>query len=105
MDLGLRYIQHIGKATTKGFLAIIALKRLRLVSPSTTRQLFRGTVALVVDYASNVWIHACRCKGLALINRMKRAGAQAIIGAFRIVATAVAQAETSISIVSERHRE
>ena len=54
LDSGLRYVQHIGKATTKGLLAAMALKRLRLVSPSTARQLFRATVALVVDYASNV---------------------------------------------------
>ena len=54
MDSGLRYVQHIGKATTKGLLAAMALKRLRLVSPSTARQLFGSTVAPVVDYASNV---------------------------------------------------
>lgn len=85
MDSGLRYVQHIGKAATKGLLAAMALKRLRLVSPSTARQLFGATVAPVVDYASNVWMHACGCKGMALINRIQRVGAQAITGAFRTV--------------------
>jgi hypothetical protein len=54
IDSGLRYVQYIGKVTTKGLLTAITLKRLRLVSPSTTRQLFGATVALVVDYVSNV---------------------------------------------------
>ena len=70
MDTQLRYKQHIAKATTKGLLAALALKRLRLVSPSTARQLFGATVAPVVDYASNVWMHTCRCKGMALMNRI-----------------------------------
>ena len=102
MDSGLRYIQHIEKATTKGLLAAMALKRLRLVSPSTARQLFGATVAPVADYASNVWMHACGCKGMALINRIQRLGAQAVIGAFRTVATAVAEAEASIRTANER---
>jgi hypothetical protein len=54
MDSQLRYKQHVSNATSKGLLAAMALKRLRLVSPSTARQLFRATVAPVVDYASNV---------------------------------------------------
>lgn len=102
MDSGLRYREHIGKATTKGLLAAMALKRLRLLSPSTARQLFGATVAPVVDYASNVWMHACGCKGMALMNRIQRIGAQAVTRAFRTVATAVAEAEASIRTVSER---
>ena len=54
MDLELRYIQHIAKAVTKGLYVAIALRRLRLVSLSTIRQLFEATVALVVDYAFNI---------------------------------------------------
>ena len=105
MDSGLRYVQHIGKATTKGLLAAMALKRLRLVSPSTARQLFGATVAPVVDYASNVWMHVCGYKGMALMNRIQRVGAQAITGAFRTVATTVAEAEAGIRTVVERHAE
>ena len=105
MDTQLRYKQHIARATTKGLLAALALKRLRLVSPQTARQLFGATVAPVVDYASSVWMHACGVKGMALMNRIQRVGAQAIIGAFRTVATAVAEAEASIRTVGERHAE
>lgn len=105
MDTQLRYKQHIAKATTKGLLAALALKRLRLVSPSMARQLFGATVAPVVDYAPNVWTHACGGKAMALMNRIQRLGAQAVTGAFRTVATAVAEAEASIRTVSERHAE
>jgi hypothetical protein len=105
MDTQLQYKQHITKATTKGLLAAGALRRLRLVSPTTARKLFGATVAPVVDYASNVWMHACGCKGLALMNRIQRLGAQAVTGAFRTVATAVAEAEASIRTVRERHAE
>jgi hypothetical protein len=66
LDSQLRYKQHITKATTKGLLAAMALKRLRLLSSSTARQLFVAIVAPVADYASNVWKHACGTKGMAL---------------------------------------
>jgi ribonuclease HI len=102
LDSQLRYKQHITKATTKGLLAAMALKRLRLLSSSTARQLFVATVAPVADYASNVWKHACGTKGMALMNRIQRIGGHAIIGAFRTVSTAVLEAEASISTVKER---
>jgi hypothetical protein len=75
IDLGLRYMQHIGKAITRGLLAAMALKRLRLVSPLTVRQLFGSTVAPVVDYTSNVWMYTCGYKGIALMNRIQKVGA------------------------------
>ena len=70
MDTQLWYRQHIVKATTKGLLAVLALRRLRLVLPLTARQLFEATVAPVVDYALNVWMHACKCKAMAVMNRI-----------------------------------
>jgi hypothetical protein len=103
MDSKLRYKQHIASAATKGLKAAIALKRLRMISPSTARQLFGSTVAPVVDYASNIWMHACRSVAMASLNRVQRVGAQAITGAFRTVAVAVAEAEASIRTVRERH--
>jgi hypothetical protein len=53
MDSGLRYKKHIARTATKGLCAALALKRLRMLSPSTARQLFNATVAPVMDYASN----------------------------------------------------
>jgi hypothetical protein len=64
MDSELRYKQHVASAATKGLTAAIALRRLRMVSPSTARQMFGATVAPVVDYASNVWMHACGGLGM-----------------------------------------
>ena len=105
MDSELRYKQHMANAATKGLTAAMALRRLRMVSPSTARQLFGATVAPVMDYASSVWMHACGGKAMASMNRVQRIGAQAITGAFRTVATAIGEAESSIRTVHERHSE
>ncbi|KAJ6439205.1 reverse transcriptase [Purpureocillium lavendulum] len=72
------------------------LRQLRMASPRMARQLFVATVAPTVDYASNVWSHACGLKEAAWLDRAQRVGAQAITGTFRTVATAVAEAEASI---------
>jgi hypothetical protein len=58
MDLELRYQGHIANAATKGLNAALALRRLKMLSPSIARQLFSATVAPVMDYASNVWMYA-----------------------------------------------
>ena len=105
MDTELRYKQHIAKAATKGLRAAMALKRLRLASPSTARQLFVATVAPVVDYASSVWMHSCNGASMASVYRVQKIGAQAIIGTFRTVATTISEAEASIRTVHERHIE
>ena len=105
MDVGLRYKEHIAKAATKGLAAAMALRRLRMISPSTARQLFSATVAPVVDYASNVWKHACGAQADAMINRVQKIGAQAITSTFRTVATAIAETEADIRTVKERHNE
>jgi hypothetical protein len=105
MDVGLRYKEHIAKTATKGLAAAMALRRLRMISPSTARQLFSATVAPVIDYASNVWKHAYGAQADAMINRIQRIGAQAITGTFRTVATAIAEAEADICTVKERHDE
>ena len=54
IDAELWYKQYIIKVATRGLIAAIALKRLQMVFPLTIRQLFRATVALVVDYALNI---------------------------------------------------
>ena len=54
MNSKLRYTQHVTKATTRGLCAAMTLRRLRLVSSSTARQLFEMTVAPVMNYASSV---------------------------------------------------
>ena len=105
MDAELRYRKHIAKTATKGLAAAMALKRLRMTSPSTARQLFAATVAPVMDYASNIWKHARTSTATASLNRAQRVGAQAITGVFRTVATAVAEAEACIRTIEERHQQ
>jgi hypothetical protein len=104
MDPELRFKEHIANAATKGLNAAMALKRLRMTSPSTARQLFGATVAPVVDYASNIWSHACKSSAMPALNRVQRIGAQAITGVFRTVATAIGEAEASIPTVLRRHQ-
>jgi len=50
-------------------------------------------------------MHACRGSTIAIINKVQRIKAQAIIGTFRIVATVIREAKASIQSVRERHLE
>ncbi|KAI3277363.1 transcriptional regulator family: Zinc finger, CCHC-type [Penicillium roqueforti] len=102
MDARLKYKEHIARAASKGLEAAMELRRLRGLSPATARQLFTSTVAPVVDYASNVWMHACKDKAMGPINRVQRVGAQAIVGTFLTVATSVAEAEAHIATARQR---
>ncbi|KAL3262693.1 hypothetical protein ABHI18_002519, partial [Aspergillus niger] len=102
MDTSLKYKEHIARAASKGLEAVMELRRLRGLSPSTARQLFTSTVAPVVDYASNVWMHAIKNKATGPINRVQRVGAQAIVGTFLTVATSVAEAEAHIATAQHR---
>ena len=104
MDPELRFKEHIAHAATKGLNAAMALQRLRMTSPSTARQLFGATVAPVVDYASNIWSHACGSSRMPALNRVQRTGAQAITGVFCTVSTAIGEAEACIPTVRERHQ-
>ncbi|KAJ5860661.1 uncharacterized protein N7529_007971 [Penicillium soppii] len=102
MDTRLEFKEHIARAASKGLEAAMELRRLRGLSPATARQLFSSTVAPVVDYASNVWMHALKNQNIGPINRVQRVGAQAIVGTFLTVATSVAEAEAHIA--AARHR-
>jgi hypothetical protein len=102
MDTRLKYKEHIARAASKGLEAAMELRRLRGLSPATARQLFTSTVAPVVDYASNVWMHAFKDKAIGPINRVQRVGAQAIVGTFLTVATSVAEAEAHIATAQHR---
>ncbi|KJZ68822.1 hypothetical protein HIM_11782 [Hirsutella minnesotensis 3608] len=103
MDQALRFKEHIAGVAAKGLTAAMCLKRLKMASPRTARQLFIATVAPTMDYASNVWSHACKTKEATWIERAQRVGAQAVTGGFRTVATAVAEAEASVQSFRERH--
>lgn len=103
MDSGLRFKQQVAWVVTQGLERAMELKRIPGLSAATARQLFTATVVPVVDYASNIWMHVCQDKLIGPINRVQKAGAQAIVGTFMKVATAVAEAEASLISVAERH--
>ncbi|KAM9874254.1 hypothetical protein VDGL01_11687, partial [Verticillium dahliae] len=102
LDQQLRYKKHIARAATKGLKAAMALRRLRGLAPSVARQLYTSTVAPVMDYASCIWMNACGETLVKPLDRVQNVGAQAIVGTFRTVATAVAGAEASIPTVRQR---
>ncbi|KAK8070343.1 hypothetical protein PG994_006959 [Apiospora phragmitis] len=102
MGTKLKYKEHIARAATKGLEAVMELRRLKGLSPATARQLFTATVAPVLDYASNVWMHEYRYKAAAPINRVQKIGAQAIVGTFMTVATSVAEAEAHLATTQDR---
>jgi hypothetical protein len=58
------------KAAAKGLEAVMELRPLRGLFPSTARQLFMSMAVPVVDYASNVWMHAFKDKSVVPINRV-----------------------------------
>lgn len=103
MESELRYKQYIGRTVAKGLIAALALNRLKMLSPWTARQLFTAAAAPVKDYAASVWMYVCGEKAFSWLNRAQKTGALAITGAFRTVATAVAEAEASIRSIGERH--
>ena len=102
MDAKLKYKEHIWKAASRGLEAAMELRHLGGLATSTARQLFTSTVVPVVDYASNVWMHAYKDKLVGPINRVQRMAAQAIVGTFLTVATSVAEAEAHIATAQDR---
>jgi hypothetical protein len=96
MDAKLRFKKHMAEAATRGLAAAMCLRRLKMLSPQTARQLFAATVAPTMDYASVVWSYARGERELSWFNRAQRMGARAITGAFRTVSTVVAEVEASI---------
>jgi hypothetical protein len=103
LDAELRYKEHIAEAAAKGLSVAMQLKRLRGLSPRVARQLFMAAVAPAMDYASNVWTHACGEKETVWLSQAQAVGAQAVTGAFRSVAAAIAEAEANIEPVLQRH--
>lgn len=104
MNAELRYTQRIANVATKGLRAAMALRRLRMVSPSTVRQLFGATVTPVLDYASNVRMHACGWKTMRQWTGCKELELKQLQG-LSAMSTAIAEAKASIRTIRERHLE
>jgi hypothetical protein len=52
IDAKLRFKKHIVKAATRGLAAAICLRRLKMLSLQTARQLFTATITPTMDYTS-----------------------------------------------------
>lgn len=102
IDDKLKYKEHIARAASKGLEAAMEPRRLNGLSPLTAKQLFTYTVAPVVDYAWNVWMHEFKYNAATPINRVQEIVAKAIVGTFMTVATSVAEAEAHIATAQDR---
>lgn len=96
LDNGLRLKQHIVNATNRGMRAVLALKRLKNLPPSVTRQLFISTVCPSLDYASIIWAGQITTKLQPLLRKIQQIGASAIIGGFKTVALSILESEAGI---------
>ncbi len=83
--------------------AVLALKRLKNLPPSVTRQLFISTVCPTLDYASVIWAGQITSKLQPLLRKIQQIGASAIIGAFRTVALSILESEAGIDSYTRRH--
>jgi ribonuclease HI len=105
LDQGLKFKQHAARVTKRGIKAALALRRIRGMTPKTTRQLFKATVSPVVDYASPVWSTTLNQNSHQMLNQVQRIGAQAIVGAFRTVALERVEMEASLVPTKQRLEE
>jgi hypothetical protein len=68
LDQNLRYKEHAARAAKRGVDAALALKRIRGMTPRTSRQLFQATVAPRLDHASPVWSTAIGTTTARMLN-------------------------------------
>lgn len=105
LDTKLRMAAHIEKIVERATKKCLAIGRLRGVRPKQVRQLCRTIINTTTDYAASTW-YARERRGvqdhLARLGRVQRVGAQAVIGAFRTVSSAVLQDQASLESVESR---
>ncbi len=104
LDSGLRFRQHLAKATKRAVAAATAVKRMWRLSPPVVRQLVNSVVFPVSDYASLVWYPGRAAKTIASLNMIQRTAAQAIIHGFKTVSLEIAETEAAILSTAERLR-
>ena len=102
LDSKLRYKNHIKRISYKGLKAAFALKRMRVLTPSSAHQLFGATVAPVIDYVLSIWMHSLGTSTSKIMRQIQKLNSQAVIGAFSIVVEAIIEAEAFIRPVKVR---
>jgi hypothetical protein len=81
-----------------------AMRMLKTLPKLEDATILMYLMLLDIDYATNIWSHACGSSAMAALNRVQRTGAQAITWVFRTVATVIREAEANIATVRERHQ-
>ena len=102
IDSELRYKNHVKKISNKGLKTALTVKQMRVLSPTTARQLFIATVAPVIHYASSIWMHTVGPSTTKVIRQIQKLRGQSITGAFSSVAEAIVEAEVYILPVKAR---
>ncbi len=87
----------------KGVNAAMALKRLKNLRPETARRLFQAKVIPAIDYSSAIWSPRLSLGLIHQLNVPQKIAGQAIIGAFRTVASAIAESESGLEPQVIRH--
>ena len=105
LDAKLNMKAHIDRVVQAATKKCLAIRRLRGLRPKQMRQLYRTVIAATTDYAASTWFARGR-RGvryhIASLDRIQRMGAQAVIGAFRTVSSAVLQDEAGLEAVEAR---
>ena len=102
MDQRLKYDIHAARVAKRGLRAVMALKRLRGLRPSTNRQLFNSVVTPTVDYASPVWSPGATTKIVKMADEVQAIVAKSIILGFRTIARPIAEVEAAIDTIQQR---
>ena len=105
LDAKLRMTNYIDKVVQAATKKCLALRRLKGIRPKHMRQLYRAVIVPATDYAASIWFAVDRWgtrDHITRLDRIQRMGAQAIIGAFRTVSTAVLQDEAGLEPVESR---
>lgn len=103
LDQKLNYKAHIAHASQKGVNAALALKKLKNLRPETAQRLFQAKIVPVVDYASPIWSPDLSASLINKLNVPQKIGGQAILGAFRTVASSIVESEAGLEPPIIRH--
>ncbi|GIZ44655.1 hypothetical protein CKM354_000785200 [Cercospora kikuchii] len=105
LDSKLQMTDHIDKIVERATKRCLAMGRLRGIRPRQVRQMYQVAVTATTDYAASTWYAEGRRgtqEHVARLGRVQRMGAQAVIGAFRTVSSAVLQDEAGLEPVAMR---
>jgi len=102
LDTHLSWSMQAAYTATKGKKAALALKRLKGLWLQTACQLYKATVAPVLDYGSPIWYPLITNKNLGKLEQAQAIGVQAVISSFHTVALSITEAEAGVEPIPIR---